>query len=159
MRFFVLMLAFLSFVPAADASQACTRIGCVNGLNMRLPANMEWLPGSYVFTATTEAGVMRCSGDLPLPPCGEDDGSLRCTDDRLRVMESGCALPADAHSFGPIIQIEGSPTHIRLMVTRNGTTIVDQSFAPQYKTSRPNGPQCDPVCHSASVDIAPVENQ
>lgn len=165
MRFFIFaVVMLLAFAPAARAQQACTQIGCVNGLNMHLPMNMQWPAGQYTFTVTTEKGVMSCQGSLPLPPCNDDDdedypaGSLRCTDKRLVVMESGCALPADAHSFGPLIQIEDSPAQVHLVITRDNIVVADQSFAPQYNTSQPNGPQCGPVCHSASVNVTATGN-
>ncbi len=84
---------------------------------------------------------MRLGPDLPL--------QLRRL---LRVGESGCALPPAQHGLAGI-DIDTAPAQVRIVVRRDGVEVSAQELAPKYTDSRPNGPQCEPVCHQASAEL------
>lgn len=141
---------------AADPSpdRPCTLIGCTNGLHVLLSPDAGWPSGQYVFRIEADGASQSCSGMLPLPACGTS--ALRCTGPDIAVIgESGCALPAAQHGFAAIM-IESLPAKVRLSAERDGAPLFEESFDPVYVEGRPNGPQCGPICRSASKTIAVV---
>lgn len=48
------------------------------------------------------------------------------------------------------VQIRRAEPSIIVDVTRDGSGIGSKTYAPNYETFEPNGPECGPVCHSAS---------
>ncbi len=125
---------------------ACTQIGCVDGLNIAVGPAHHWAAGAYDFTFVMPGRTVNCTGTLPLKPCGTS--SIACDGPGVMIGESGCALPANTHGFADI-RIDGAPKTVSVTLKHNGTTIARQDIAPTYVTSRPNGPQCEPVCHAA----------
>ena len=77
------------------------------------------------------------TGEGPLPVIVE------CTD--LRQCSNSIVFP----SF--------FPQHVHLKVT-HGQFSREYDFSPTYTTSRPNGPDCDPVCRSGSVTVTLPRN-
>lgn len=143
-------LALLLWAGPANAQMACTLIGCIDGLTIDMPADQRWEPGRYVFDVTLDGRSIRCTGALPLKTC--EERSLTCNAGGVMITESGCAMPADSHGFGPIA-IASGPSSIALTIRRDGQTIATGDWTPEYKTSRPNGPQCPPVCRQATVTL------
>lgn len=135
--------------PASAAQEAriCTQIGCSNGLTVSLDQGYRWKPGSYVFDITLDGRAVHCAGILPLNPCGQP--SLRCNAKNVTIGESGCALPKESHGFSDI-RFDGAPKSVAVKITSGGSMIASQTFTPSYATSQPNGPGCEPVCHSAN---------
>ncbi len=129
---------------------ACTEIGCVDGLVLNVAPDYHWAPGDYVFAFKIDGQPQTCRGSLPLKPCGEP--SVICDGSGVMITESGCALPPDAHGFGTITLANG-PAQVDVTITHNGQTLVQKTITPTYKTSRPNGPQCEPQCRQASVEL------
>ena len=62
-------------------------------------------------------------------------------------------LPPEQHGFSDI-QISGTPTKIQLTIEHAETVLHSSEFAPTYVTTRPNGPECEPECRSASTELA-----
>lgn len=139
--------------PGAD--RACTQIGCVEGLTIDVASTSGWAPGTYRFDFELDQEKVSCEGTLPLRAC-EHGPSVRCTPEgaaeRVMISESGCALPAAEHSL-PSISIRGEPARVRLTVSRDGTQLAAEEMTPQYRTMRPNGPECEPVCRQASAKV------
>lgn len=137
--------------PNADAPQACTEIGCADGLVISLSPNAGWAPGQYRFTIVTDGETTVCEGALPLPPC--EQPALRCTGNAAIIGESGCAIEPAAHGFSDI-QIASKPQSVTLTIERDGQTIANQTLTPAYQRSQPNGPGCPPVCDNAHAELA-----
>jgi len=130
------------------AAQACTEIGCLNGLHLTW-AQGSWKPGAYTIEVTLDGTKVTCEGQLPLPACASGAG-FHCSPGALvRLGESGCALPPEQHGLAGI-DIETMPAHVRVAVRRGGDEVGAQELTPQYRESRPNGPDCEPVCRQAS---------
>jgi hypothetical protein len=137
---------------AQDRGEACTRIGCLSGLNIELKTTSNrWKPGSYRFDMKLDGHDVQCQGRLPLKSC--DQHSIQCSEsDAVTIAESGCALPPSAQGWGPI-HIEGEYKKVDIKIMRDGTVIGHLSESPAYKTSRPNGPRCEPVCRQAELNV------
>lgn len=134
----------------ADPGRPCTMIGCYNGFTASLDTKGPLPPGHY--TVDVEADGVRGSYevDIPLPPCdtrGKYTGELK-----FGVGESGCALPPDQHTLSEV-HLETLPKEVKIRIVRTGTVLADVAFTPAYRESRPNGPDCEPVCNSASEKI------
>lgn len=147
-----LLCGVLAGTPAAWALEplACTEIGCVDGLTLRVAPDYRWPPGNYVFGLKIDGRAVTCQGKLPLNPC--DMPSLTCDGEGVTITESGCALPPEAQGFGDI-QIESGPRQVAISITRDGQTLVEKTVTPAYRTGRPNGPRCAPECRQASVPL------
>jgi hypothetical protein len=136
---------------SAVAGQACTQMGCTNGLILSVDPDYDWKNGVYVFDFFLDGKNVKCNGMLPLQPC-ERGPSISCNKEGVMITESGCALAKSAHAFGDIV-IEGSPKRVLARITRNGKPVVTRTLVPRYETLRPNGPSCGPVCQTASHDL------
>lgn len=145
----ILLLAVSS--PSLAQDRACTQIGCTNGLSFTVNPGYDWKNGKYDIQVALDYKTVNCRGELPLRPCDQGP-SFTCDDPSVRIMESGCALPYDAHGIGGI-QINDDPKKVIVRIARNYKTIITRTVVPQYQTSIPNGPGCGPVCRSASFDL------
>lgn len=148
----IVLLAWLVSNHAA-AQQACTEMGCQNGLQLTVAPDYRWSPGAYVFKFLVDGVAIQCRGKLPLPSC--DSPSLICDSTAVMITESGCALPPEAQGFGTVM-FDGAPQAVRVTITRDAVSLVDKNFTPEYRDARPNGARCEPICHQASaVLLAP----
>lgn len=130
----------------------CTAIGCLNGFHLDLDHQGPWAPGAYAFEITADGAQVTCTGALPLQGC--DAGpTLRCdVDERVVIGESGCALAADQQGFADI-HFNGEPAEVSVTLRRDGEVIGEYAGSPSYTESRPNGPECEPVCHQANARV------
>lgn len=135
----LLVALVLVMAPAVGCQErACTEIGCQDGLTFVLPASSEWI-GSQVEI---------CVGDL----CGTVE-SLSSGDQQASDPLAG-AVRLDGNRLVWV----GSPERldyeapVELTVTGpfGGT---GTRFDPDWTESRPNGPDCPPVCRAAEVDV------
>lgn len=135
--------------------RACTTIGCADGFHVALSPTAGWPAGSYEVVIETEAGKTTCQGELPVT-C--DVAGITCTtvpdrgEKNPRVGVSGCALGPNEQGYADI-QLPDGPASVRVHIAHEGKTLVEQSFSPEYQTSQPNGPGCEPVCRQASGSI------
>lgn len=138
---------------APDGPKVCTEIGCLDGLQIALKKETPWPAGAYTFDFTVDGAPVRCSGALPLGPC--DAGpSLTCdVAERVVIGESGCALPAAEQGFSDV-RVPGAPAEVAVTITHEGAPLHQSTLKPTYVESRPNGPGCDPVCRSATAELA-----
>lgn len=151
-RAMLLALCAVIFLPAPSfAQQACTEIGCVNGLTISM-GQMTWPKGHYTiqFLINNKSPV-ECKGVLPLKPCAEGP-SFHCNVTGVTIGESGCALPEKAHGLSDI-RIAAVVGKVVMTITKDMKPFMIRTFKPEYVTSRPNGPQCEPVCTSATVSL------
>ena len=131
----------------------CTEIGCENGLRMALTKASPWVPGTYVFAFELDGKPVECKGALPLQPC-DAGSSLSCTPDSVvQVGESGCALPPEQHGFSDIT-VRGEPKQVTLKILLDDKPLASTDVTPNFLSSQPNGPGCEPTCRTASSEVA-----
>jgi hypothetical protein len=139
---------------------ACTQIGCDDGLQVELRPDSGWPAGEYRFRIQTNEVKVTCRGSLPLPSCvgSSDPGAqenVRCdVEGVVQIVESGCALPAGAHSFPGIwFDPRLRPTRVEISITRNGQLVADTEIVPSFERVQPNGPACPPTCDVARAVV------
>jgi hypothetical protein len=139
---------------------ACTLIGCEDGLKIELRPESGWPAGEYRFRIQTNEVEVNCRGTLPLRSCISSDPGAQVSCDVegvVQIVESGCALPADAHSFPGIwFDPRLRPTTVDISITRDGQPVAEAEIAPTFQRVQPNGPACPPTCDVAQaiVDLA-----
>lgn len=128
-------------------------MGCVDGLRLELTPGSKWPAGSYRIELEADGATQSCTAVLPLKAC--DAGpNVQCTGATLaRIGESGCALPPGEHGLSDI-EFSGTPKRVHVRITRDATVVADKVLEPAYKKLQPNGPDCEPVCNSASGAIS-----
>jgi hypothetical protein len=52
------------------------------------------------------------------------------------------------------ISLSAVPKSLHIRIERGGTTLRDLRVTPAYAVLQPNGPECGPTCHQATVPIA-----
>lgn len=130
----------------------CTTIGCLNGLTVRLEPALT-RAGQYKIAVTADGQATTCTGSLPLPACEQQ--AVTCTGPlAAQLTASGCALPQAQHSF-PELHLTGTPAQVQVSIQRDGAVVAEKTLTPAYKTSQPNGPDCEPICTSAS-EVIPI---
>jgi hypothetical protein len=155
-------IALLAALPACAApspgpqdpgGKVCTQMGCIDGAHLNLAKVTPWTAGNYSFAVELDGTLVTCTGALPLPAC-EQGAALRCdVEGKVQIGESGCALPPEQHGFSDI-QISGDPAKIKLTILREDQPLYSGELTPTYVTSRPNGPDCEPVCRGAQAEVA-----
>lgn len=148
-------LGLVFFLPvAANAQKSCTEMGCVDGLILQVDPAFNWKAGNFNFDFVLDNRHVRCYGELPLKPCGEQ--SLTCNKPGVMITESGCALPEAAQGFGDI-HIEGDPAKVMVRITHNNRPVVTRTIITEYNKVQPNGPGCGPICRSATYQLFSAE--
>jgi hypothetical protein len=128
-------------------SCACTAIGCASGFQIDFASTGGWPSGVYGVTITADGTTASATVALPFASCAVEP-VYSGTHDWI-LIESGCALSANEHSLGGIAFAPDMPTHVDIVVTRDGRQAAVGSYAPSYQQSQPNGPFCGPTCYSA----------
>jgi hypothetical protein len=127
-------------------------MGCASGFSLSLEPSSRWPAGDYRFEIEADGVSQVCKVTLPLRGCAAGP-SVECTGATLATIgESGCALAPKEHGLSSI-QFRGNPLKVRIAVSRQGTALVAQDFAPGYRWVQPNGPGCAPQCLQASSTI------
>src|SRR5688500_14606835 len=109
MRRCSLVLALFATISTACAGaqpQACTEIGCSDGLFVRVTPGAPWPHGAYRFVVEADGVTTTCTGALPLADCSTR--AITCDREGVSITESGCALPPSEHAFGDL-QLPGTP--------------------------------------------------
>ena len=135
-------LLFMLSQGCADGffGHACTLIGCAtDGVIIDLGRTDAMLPGTYAITANDGIVDRICTVTMPganLSGCNRafpDDGKLR------------------------VFYLDFAPALLNVTVTREDEPWASVSGArPIYTETRPNGPECPPVCRHAEVVVSPA---
>ncbi|MGH9461637.1 MAG: hypothetical protein ACRD1X_10505 [Vicinamibacteria bacterium] len=129
---------------------ACTQIGCENGLNVELRPASGWPAGEYQFQIQADGVAVTCRGSLPLANCSAPRNVTCDIEGLVQVVESGCALPANAQAF-PGLRFDAKlrPSKLAISITRDGRLVGEADIVPSFQTVQPNGPVCPPTCDVA----------
>lgn len=106
--------------------------GCIGGgectaIGCADGVNVEWSGATM-----RERGTLVLDGQTLAFDCSATTAAVWCTPTGLRLMRTPVTLRVE-------------------VITDRG--VRSGSFTPQYTTSRPNGPDCDPVCRGATVTV------
>lgn len=149
-------------------TRSCTEIGCGTGLNIQVaPSSGSWPDGMYsiqiALDDTQGSCEVRFPEDLPARgavttlPCGE--GIQAMIEQRARCVEtrSGDAVNQSCTpivgQYDVIFWLYQEPKHLTLQLQREGDPLLNHDADLQYTENRPNGPECEPVCRQASVEL------
>jgi hypothetical protein len=146
-----------------NGGSICTLIGCTDELTATLHDATGGLPsGKQVLTVMENGMTLTCSFTLPRPAQG---GGITCPQGLTVtvVQAQTCVTSGDgtyqtqvctpvAGKFNEVVAIVGSPTTLHVTQTVDGASYLDQTTTPTYTTTRPNGPNCEPVCSQASME-------
>ena len=130
----VIAILFLMISGPIIGGRMCTLVGCIGGLEIKLIG----LPNG----APYEIKVEFPSGETQSLICGTEE-------DQSEAFVKSC-LPHGAF-FSLASDVE-PPKEITATVTVNGKQ-TSEVFRPDYIKFQPNGEDCPPVCHSATVTL------
>lgn len=163
---------FVALVASSSCgNHSCTTAGCLSGVGISVrTSDGTWADGAYTLTITHDGTPHTCVLNLPEDRLGP--GSLTEWSCEPTLGVPGASFPQDAtceehrtadaisQSCTPIPDhytveafVQGTPKNVTIALTRDGTTLLDQSVAPSYSDNYPNGKDCEPVCQGASVDL------
>jgi len=133
---------------------ACTLIGCEDGLKVQLRPASGWPAGEYRFEIQAEGVRVTCRGSIPLTACTGGPSLPRTVtcdpEDVIRIVESGCALPAQAQGFPELwFDPKFRPRKLEITITRDGQIVAGANLVPSFQKVYPNGPECPPACDVA----------
>lgn len=131
--------------PAAPSSRACTEIGCGPGINVRFDRRHPWNYADYRVEVVEDDRTVTCTTTIPLL-CG---GTPPCTDPSVTLEEIGCALAVGEQALGGVA-LAHVPATLTVRVFENDTLLSEDTWTPTPRTTRPNGPHCEPECVQAS---------
>ena len=149
------ILAFLAGCGGAGGAsstgpEACTEIGCASGVTLDFSAPLR-ATGKYTVRVDADGQQTTCEATLPFAGCASEPA---CSSPDVLLGQSGCALPASEHSLTGLQLPTKTPSKVTVTIERDGQPVATQTFDLTYTTSRPNGPDCEPVCKQASGTIA-----
>jgi hypothetical protein len=144
-------LAALAAGCASDTSEPkeCTAIGCVGGFSLDFSAPLK-AAGQYTVVIDADGQQTTCQATLPFAGCSS---AAPCSSGDVLLGLSGCALPTDQHSIIGLQLPSKHPARVVVTIQRDGQPVASQGFDVTYQTSRPNGPECEPVCSQASATM------
>lgn len=163
-------LAVIGFCACVGEGHYCTLIGCQDQLSFELrPSQGVWADGMYELTFSVDDVSHVCSFQLPadLPDEGSGYGSISCDGGESSIdviQDSDCV---EVHSGGAVGQsctpipghykvaasFAGTPTNLKLNLSRDGTVLLHGESTPTYVARSPNGEGCGPVCRQATVPL------
>ena len=144
---FALLLACTDSSDDSNRGDACTEIGCIDGLTVNFqPALMG--KGTYTFDVTVDGTAYSCDAAIPLAGSSTVCG----TGGVVSIFLSGTELDPSEQSL-PGLHVEGTPKSVKIHVERDRDPVADADLSPTYQELQPNGPDCPPTCHSAAVDV------
>ena len=132
--------------PSASApvARACTEIGCGPGIIVRFDRRPPWSYGEYRVEVAAGDDAITCTTKLPLL-C---DAPPACTDPSVTLEEIGCALAIGEQALGGVT-LARVPETLTVRVFEGDTLLAEDTWTPEARTTRPNGPQCEPECVQA----------
>lgn len=134
----------------ADARIACTEIGCAPSLRVHF-ARAHWPAGTYRIEVTVDAASEVCQVVVPLA-CNVGSMCTGQVGPDVSPELSGCALDPGLHTIEGVAFAHGDPASVTVRVVQDERELGNSIFRPSYVTSRPNGPDCLPVCHTAATE-------
>lgn len=142
-------VALASLVACTNSSKTCTLVDCFN--NISLKRSVAISSADVPKHTLTVCRNGRCSsGKLP----ADVDSSCELKGD-LGLLSCSLDQGAYAVSLGVRFEVDdpksGDDVTVKLVNDDTGAAPIDVQTKVTYKSSQPNGPDCDPVCMSAEL--------
>lgn len=149
--------------------KACTDIGCSDGLSLSFnTVDGHWPDGDYHLELDFAGDQHRCSFRLPdaLPKergatgqavceanmSGYFSAKTMCMETRSKDSVSQSCTPLDGQ-WTLDLHRDGTPKTVSVRVTRDEREVASVSRTIDYQENRPNGPDCEPLCRQARIDL------
>jgi hypothetical protein len=139
------IFALVSILVQRCSTETCTLVGCGTSFEVGFTGETG-KPGRYQVDVVADGVPSTC--ELTLPKNCESQPTCSSVTSSWGLMLSGCAA-GDPQSIDGVAFHGQAPLTVDLVVRRDGAVVGQASVRPDYQESRPNGPQCDPVCRSA----------
>jgi hypothetical protein len=162
------LAVLVSLVVSCVESHSCTEIGCADQASITLRTQSgAWEAGEYALRIAFDGGEHACSFTIPdALPSGGNVGEIDCTPGAnvYFYQETTCTEHSDGYSSSqsctPVpdqyylqASIYGTPATVQVVLSREGATLVDTENDLAYSESRPNGPDCEPLCRQATLEL------
>lgn len=138
--------------------KSCTAIGCVDGASITI-RRAEGMTPPYAVVLSVDGRRVTC----PAPERGSHqsatcDGPVSvayretadCHEERTAGAVSQSCVPNG--KFEQVIGLSGTPTRVAITLSVGDTVAAERTFDLTYVPGRPNGPDCEPICHRATAD-------
>jgi len=148
----------------APPAPPCTLLPCSDSVSITAQLTAEQArAGQHVFSVTSDAATVRCElahTDAASRADAQCVGSVSLSlGPRMETVEVPSPVPgtvmiterAVPGVFEWRAEVYGQPASVRVVHELDGVVLRDQTAAPTYTATRPNGPACDPECHTAAV--------
>ncbi len=137
----------LSDDDGSESNQrACTEMGCTSSVFIDVSDPYRWVNGAYKFQFNLDGKKVVCEANFSSKACKDE---LPCSQPVI-VMHDRCGKK---QRRGYTFSVSGDPKSIKLDAFFNGKSISRLKYKPSYKISRPNGPECAPVCRDAIIKL------
>jgi hypothetical protein len=130
--------------PPPPVGRACTEIGCGPGISVRFDRRPPCSYADYRVEVIADERTITCETKMPLL-C---DATPSCSDPSVTLEEIGCALAIGEQSLGGV-SLANVPRALTVRVFEGETLLAEGAWTPEARTSRPNGPECEPECVQA----------
>ena len=143
------------------SSKTCATRGCQDGFTASVRSTDGSFPsGTHRIEVLVDVASLSCTFTFPLattvlPTCPTGltvsvGPAENCTE---TVTDTGCSYRCDPipGQFVETIGLSGTPGQVHAWQYVDDVAILDAAAAPSYDESRPNGPECEPVCRQASA--------
>jgi len=159
--------AVLPGAPGCLLPKSCTEIGCSDQFVAAVRrADGSFPSGMHRVDVTADGVTLSCTFTFPATAANSGGfvdatcppglivtvGPLQtCTTMTVgnSVVQTCDPVPGQ---FAEAIAMPGTPAQIHASQYVDGVAILDASAAPSYQDYAPNGKECGPICHQASVD-------
>lgn len=160
-------LGLLIAPEPACLSHTCSEVGCQDQFSIVVQAASAALPaGTHRIDVTADGRALSCTFELPssaqsggtsLATCspglvlfvGPAQSCVESTDGNIRSLK---CMPI-AGQTRESLQLTGTPSAVTFTQSVNGTILLQTEAKPTYKTSQPNGPDCEPTCRQATLEL------
>ena len=146
---------------ACEVGHSCTDIGCGDGVSIVVsPESNVWQEGSYTVELELDGSRRSCNFSIPadLPPtgsvtsleCGLLEQLAECTSVRQGdAVSQSCSPIPNQHRL--VLDAQGQPASVTVTLKRDDAVLLSHEDEFRYVETRPNGPDCGPVCRNATV--------
>ena len=129
------LMAGCNLGQTPEEGRACTLIGCGASLEVRLVG--EHVPTDFAVSVHSATG---------------DFVNVRCTEGNAQFDPPEAARWSPACPAGGVTLQDFTPAEVTVTVRWSEGEVL-QEFQPAYSAYQPNGPQCEPTCRAARVEV------